>query len=156
MIRWALWFAAIYVLYEIVAMVQDATEAITGLFVAAIATGVVAAAWRNASIGCRVRARELAHLGGVPLRMIRDAFGVLWWTLRALTGRANLEGYFVRVPFAVPDDDDAFGQGRAALAIFGVSAAPNSVVADVDGRGELVIHKLYASEQPAHSAQWPL
>lgn len=150
------WFIAIYVLYEIVAMVEDATEAITGLFVAAIATVLIMAAWRSANIDVQMRWRNVRHLAKVPFAMVRDAFGVLWWIAQSLNGKTRLEGYFMRLPFRLPDEHDAHDQGRGALAIYGISAAPNSIVADVDERGELVVHKLYASEQPAESPEWPL
>ena len=144
MVRWLCWFGAIYVLYEIVAMVQDATEAITGLFVAAIATALIVAAWRSAKIDVRVRPSYVARLAGVPPKMLRDAIGVLYWIVRSLAGDVALEGFFTRQPFAIPEPNDSEENGRAALEIYGISAAPNSIVADVDGRGELVVHRLYA------------
>ncbi|HET7814847.1 MAG TPA: hypothetical protein VFL13_10790 [Candidatus Baltobacteraceae bacterium] len=156
MMRTLCWFLAIYVLYELVAMVQDATEAITGLFVAAIATALVMAAWRSASIDVQMRWRYLSHLAKIPVNMLRDSIGVLWWIAQSLTGKTHLEGYFMRLPFKLPQELDPHDRGRGALAIYGISAAPNSIVADVDARGELVIHKLYASEQPASSPEWPL
>lgn len=150
------WFLAIYILYEAVAMVEDATEAITGLFVAAIATALIMAAWRSANIDLKMRWRYLAHLAKVPFAMMRDAVGVIWWILHSFSGKTRLEGYFMRLPFKLPEEGNAEDHGRGALAIYGISAAPNSIVADVDARGELVVHKLYAAEQPATSPEWPL
>lgn len=154
--RWVVWFLALYVLYEIVAMVQDATEAITGVFVAAIALALTAAAFRLAKIDVRTRWAWLRYWADAPVRMVSDAVQIIVRIVASFGGRAHLEGYFMRLPFALPDERDAFDEGRAGMAIYGVCIAPNSIVADVDERGELLVHKLFAGEQPARSPEWPV
>lgn len=88
--------------------------------------------------------------------MLSDALLVSRRILWALSSGEKLVGYFIRIPYDPGDRANEWTMGREALAIYGISASPNSLVADVDLRGELVLHKLVASEQPAQSPEWPL
>lgn len=88
--------------------------------------------------------------------MLSDALLVSRRIVWALASGEKLVGYFIRLPYDPGDRTSELNMGREALAIYGISASPNSLVVEVDMRGELVLHKLVASEQPAQSPEWPL
>lgn len=154
--RWALWWFALFAAYVIAELTQNGSEIVAGAIIAALSVGITVAAMRNSKPGVRARWSWLRRLSRVPGAMLRDALLVSLRILRSFTGSAELEGYFTRLPFNTADRSDPWTMGREGLAVFGISAAPNSLVADVDLRGELVVHKLFAAEQPAESAEWPL
>lgn len=88
--------------------------------------------------------------------MLRDALlvsGRIIWALR--TGN-QLVGRLKRVPYDPADREDPWEVGREALVVYGTCAAPNTMVAEVDTRGNLLIHELVAREQPHESDRWPL
>jgi hypothetical protein len=154
--RWALWWFALLTAYVVEFVVQTGGEVATGAMIAALATIVVAGALLDAEPPIRVRWSWLRHLARVPGAMLRDVFTVSARIVWSLQTREPLVGRIVRVPYDPGDRADAFEQGREALAIFGVSAAPNTVVADVDLRGSLVVHQLVARDDPHESDCWPL
>jgi hypothetical protein len=88
--------------------------------------------------------------------MMADALLVSARIVRTMFTADRLEGYFIRLPYDPGDRNDPWTMGREALVIMGVNASPNSMVADVDLRGELVLHKLVAQEQPQGTPEWPL
>jgi hypothetical protein len=154
--RWALWWFAVFAAYVITVDTQNASEIIAGAIIAVPCSWIALAAFRNGSPGVRVHWRDVRHLGSVPMRMVGDALLVSRRILWALASGERLTGYIMRLPYDPGDRDSEWSLGREALAIYGISAGPNSVVLDVDLRGELVLHKLVASEQSAESEQWPL
>lgn len=154
--RWAVWWFAIFAAYVITVLTRNGSEIVAGAIVAALSTIIVAVGLRAAKPGVRGSWRWVRRLAGVPTQMLRDSFVVSGRILRSFTGDVNLDGYFMRLPYDPGDRQDEWTFGREGLAVFGISAAPNSVVADVDLRGELVIHKLVVGEQPHESAEWPL
>jgi hypothetical protein len=88
--------------------------------------------------------------------MLRDALlvsGRIIWALR--TGN-QLVGRLKRVPYDPGDRQDPWEVGREALVVYGVCAAPNTMVAEVDLRGNLLIHELVARDKPVESERWPL
>ncbi len=154
--RWALWWFAVFAAYVITVLTQNGSEIIAGAIIAAFALIIVAVALRNGDPGVRARWSWLRHLAGVPARMITDAVLVGKRIVSTLVAGGNLDGYFIRLPYDVGERDDPWTMGREGLAIFGISASPNSLVTEVDLRGELVLHKLVADAQPHASPQWPL
>lgn len=154
--RWVLWWFAVLSAYVIEFVTQVASEVVAGIIIAALCTLIVASALLTAKPGVRVHWSWLKYLAKVPAGMVRDAFLVSGAIVSALVSGRQLVGMIERVPYDPGDRNDEVNQGREALAIFGVNAAPNTVVADVDMRGELVIHKLIAREEPRRSRQWPL
>lgn len=154
--RWAVWWFAVFAAYVITVLTENGSEIIAGAIIAGFSAVIVGVALKNAKPGVRGSWRWVRRLARVPLQMLRDSLIVSFRILHSLTGGAHLEGYFMRIPYDPGDRGDAWTYGREGLAIFGISAAPNSVVTDVDERGELVIHKLVVGEQPQQSPQWPL
>jgi hypothetical protein len=151
-----LWWFAVFAAYVITAGAQNGGEIAAGAIIAAPCCALALLAFRHATPGVRVQWRWLRHLAGVPRRMLSDALLVSKRIFWALTSGEKLVGYFIRIPYDPGDREDEWTMGREALVIYGISASPNSLVAEVDLRGELVIHKLVASDQPAQSPEWPL
>jgi hypothetical protein len=154
--RWVLWWFAVFAAYVVTVVAQNGSEIVAGGIIAALCAIVAAAALRNGEPDVRVPWRHVAHLAPVPLRMLRDAFrvsGRIVWSLR--TGN-DLVGYLKRVPYDCGDRRDPWTMGREALVIFGLCAAPNTIVAEVDLRGELLIHQLIAEDVQAQSLRWPV
>ncbi len=154
--RWLLWWFAVFAAYVITVLTQNGSEIIAGAIIAVFAVIVVSTALRNGDPDVRVKLRWVRRLAAVPARMIADALLVSRRIVGTIVSGGNLEGYMMRVAYDPGDRRDPLTMGREALVIFGINAAPNSMVADVDLRGELVIHKLVASPQPAESREWPL
>lgn len=154
--RWVLWWFAVLSAYVIEFVTQVASEVVAGIIIGALCTLIVASALTHAKPGVRVYWSWLKYLAKVPAGMLRDALLVSGRIIAALFSGPQLAGMIERVPYDPGDRNNEVDQGREALAIFGVNAAPNTVVADVDLRGELVIHKLIAREEPRRSRQWPL
>jgi hypothetical protein len=154
--RWLLWWFGIFAAYVITALTRNGSEIVAGAIIAAIATVIVSHALRAGDPDGRARWRWMRNLAGVPMRMIADALLVTGRIIRCLFTGDNLDGYFVRIPYDPGDRHDPWTMGREALVIMGMNAAPNSMVAEVDLRGELVLHKLVAQPQAQHSREWPL
>lgn len=154
--RWALWWFAILSAYVIEYVTQTVSEVVAGIIIAFLCTLIIAAALHHAKPGSRVYWRWLRHLAGVPAQMLRDALLVsarIIWALR--TGN-QLVGMLKRIPYDPGDRENPFDMGREALVIFGTCAAPNTIVAEVDLRGNLLVHQLIARDKPLESEQWPL
>lgn len=154
--RWVLWWFAILSAYVIEFVTQTVSEVVAGMIIAFLCTLIVAAALRNAHPGVRVYWRWLSHLASVPAAMMSDALLVSGRIIWALRRGEELVGMMKRIPYDPGDRENEFDQGREALVIFGTCAAPNTIVADVDLRGSLVVHQLVAREKPLQSEQWPL
>ncbi len=154
--RWVLWWFAILSAYVIEFVTQTASEVVAGTIIAFLCVLIVAAALRHGQPGVRAYWCWLGHLAKVPGAMIRDALlvsGRIVWALR--TGN-QLVGMLKRVPYDPGDRENPWDMGREALVVFGVCAAPNTMVAEVDLRGSLLVHQLIAKEEPRESEQWPL
>jgi len=154
--RWVLWWFAILSAYVIEFVTQTVSEVVAGIIIAFLCTLIVAAALRHSQPGVRVYWRWLKHLSKVPTAMLRDALrvsGRIIWALR--TGN-QLVGMLKRVPYDPGDRNNPLDMGREALVVFGVCAAPNTMLAEVDLRGSLLIHQLIAEDTPLESERWPL
>lgn len=156
--RWALWWFAVFAAYVVAVVTQTGSEIIAGAVIGGLCTIVVAVAYVNGDPDIRVQLRWLRHLAAVPMRMLSDALGVSGRIVWSLTHGEELVGMFMRLKFHYGSMDDPWDRGREALAIYGVCAAPNSMVTEVDrrGEGELVVHKLFNAPQPAQSPEWPV
>ncbi|HLI95121.1 MAG TPA: hypothetical protein VKT72_03420 [Candidatus Baltobacteraceae bacterium] len=154
--RWVLWWFAIFAAYIIEFVTQTASEVVAAGIIAFLCTLIVFGALQNAKPDIRVYWRWLAHLSKVPSAMIRDSLLVSARIIWALQRGEQLVGMLKRVPYDPGDHDNPLDVGREALVIFGTCAAPNTMVAEVDPRGTLLIHQLVAGEQPNESERWPL
>lgn len=130
MMRWGIWCVCIFALYEMTAMVQDASEVIVGIIVTVLSVALIWWAFRQSKVDLRVSWRSARKLAGVPAKMLADSVMVLSRIIRG----DLLEGYFERQPL----DEDP-------IAIYGICAAPNTIVADVTDR-DLLVHRLTAPQ----------
>jgi hypothetical protein len=154
--RWVLWWFAILSAYVIEFVTQTASEVVAGIIIAFLCTLIVWSALTHARPSVRVYWHWLRHLAKVPAAMLRDALlvsGRIVWALR--TGNP-LVGRLVRISYDPGDRQNPLDIGREALVIYGICAAPNTMLADVDLRGTLLVHQLIAKEMPHESEQWPL
>lgn len=154
--RWFLWWAALAVIYFVEVATPEPSEAVAAVFIAVCTTAIVAAALHSSQPSVSVDWRSLHHLRRVPARVLRDVFVVTKRILEALVRGETLNGRITRIAYEVGDPSSAADQGREAMVIFGICAAPNSIVADVDPRGALIVHQLTASSDTQASRRWPL
>jgi hypothetical protein len=154
--RWVLWWFAILAAYIIEFVTQTASEVVAGGIIAFLSALIVFGALRNAKPDVRVYWSWLRHLAKIPAAMVRDALLVSGRIVWALRHGEQLVGMLVRVPYDPGDRDNPLDMGREALVVYGTCAAPNTMVAEVDLRGSLLVHKLIAREQQLESEQWPL
>ncbi len=154
--RWVVWWFAILSAYVIEFVTQTASEVVAGIIIAFLCTLIVAAALKHARPGVRVQWRWLRHLAAVPAGMIRDTFVISGRIVWALRRGEPLVGMLKRIPYDPGDRKSDLTMGREALVIFGICATPNTLVTEVDTRGNLLVHQLVAAEQPRQSEQWPL
>lgn len=154
--RWVLWWFAILSAYVIEFVAQTAGEVVAGIIIAFLCTLIVAAALANAKPSVRVHWGWLRHLAAVPGAMVRDAFVVSARIIWALRSGERLTGMLTRIPYDSGDRGNDLDQGREALVVYGTCAAPNTIVAEVDERGSLLVHQLVARKHKTASEQWPL
>ncbi len=154
--RWVIWWFAILAAYVIEFVTQTASEVVAGIIIAFLCTLIVWGASSNAKPDVRVHWRWLAHLAKVPGAMIRDALLVSGRIIWALRHGEQLVGMLKRIPYDPGDRKNPLDIGREALVVYGTCAAPNTMVAEVDLRGTLVVHQLIAADQPHESDRWPL
>lgn len=154
--RWVLWWFAILAAYVIEFATQTVSEVVAGIIIAFLCTLIVAAALRNARPSVRVSWRWLGRLASVPAAMLRDAFVVSGRIIWALRRGERLTGMFTRIPYDPGDRENELDLGREALVVYGTCAAPNTIVAEVDERGSLLVHQLLARERKIASERWPL
>lgn len=151
-----LWWFAVFAAYVVTVCTQTGSEIVAGAIIAVLCSIVTIRAFQCGEPPPRAKWAWLGRLAGVPSRMLADALLVSRRIVWALVTGEKLTGYMTRIPYDVGDRSDDSTLGREALVIYGICAAPNSVVTDIDERGELVLHKLVASEPPTASRQWPL
>lgn len=154
--RWVVWWFAILSAYVIEFVTQTASEVVAGIIIAFLCTVIVAAALQNAKPSVRVSWRWLRHLAAVPAAMVRDAFLVSARIVWAMRRGERLVGMLTRIPYDPGDRENELDLGREALVVYGTCAAPNTIVAEVDERGSLLVHQLVARDQKIASEQWPL
>jgi multisubunit Na+/H+ antiporter MnhE subunit len=142
--RWLVWWVAIAAIYLLESATPGWGEAGIAIVVACAGTLVAALAIRNGRPGVRVPWARVAQLAPVPLAMLRDVFRVTRRILESYGGRTSLVGLITRQPYDVGAPGDETAVGSEAMAILRVCLAPNTVVLDVDERGELVVHELEA------------
>lgn len=154
--RWLIWWSVLLALYAVDAEAQVAGELVAGGVIALLAVLILFFASMPDHSDVRVPLRHLRHLKGVPLRMLSDALLVSRTILLALRNGELLSGHFIRLPFSPAASEDPADAGREAITIYGISAAPNTLVADVDPRGELLVHELVSRRHGCESERWPL
>lgn len=135
--RWIVWWFAIFAAYCITATAKVGAEIVAGALIAALATMLIARSVRGQSWDVRVPWTLWGELASLPPRMFADALAILAQIVRAWCTGDELAGHFIR---QAKQPGDA---GREAIEIIAISAAPNTLVTDIDDfQGEYVIHQL--------------
>lgn len=153
--RWAIWWFAVLVAYALATEAKVGGEYVAGAVVAVLAVLPVLLAVKYADVRFRVPLRWVGRLAGVPMKMLSDAFIVTIRIVAALARGERLTGFIMRVPFENGSREPS-EVGREALAVYGISCGPNSVVAEAEDPGELVLHHLVRTPERRESARWPL
>ncbi len=136
----------LWVLWLLLAGRTDAAEWTAGggaALLGALALHVVSTA-RLAHF--KPRALWMVQAWHVPVMVIRDLGIVLAVLMTRLRGGPH--SGFLRAPFDVHGDRDEVAT-RGALVVALLTASPNSIVLDVQGDGELVMHQLQRQPLPA-------
>lgn len=138
--------AAVWIVMAAVEMLLvgkiDPQETPVGIAVAALAAVVMYGALAAAGVRYALPAAPFAQLPKIAFEVVRDTFVVTGALLRALGGAAPGDA-FEELPFDPGGEDDPASAARGALTIAGASAAPNSVVVDVDPqRRTMLVHRL--------------
>lgn len=119
----------------------DPQETPVGVAIAAVAAGGAVSALAVCGDRYAVRLSALLALPKLAWSIVRDTFVVSGALVRALAGRSPNDR-FEEIPIDVGGDDARSAASRA-LAVASTSAAPSSIVVDVDPeRGVLVVHRL--------------
>ena len=134
------------------------SELWAGAAAAAIATLAVLAVRVSGPVLSTPSPGWLARFMSLPVQVISDSIVVMNAIGRRLLLRQPVDGVFRAVPFD-PGGDDPRSAARRALVIAGISAAPNSVVVDVDrAGGTVLLHQLIPTLEPPGGGdrEWPL
>lgn len=119
----------------------DPQETPVGVAIAAIAAAGAGSALAVCGDRYAVRLSALLALPKLGVSVVRDTFVVSAALLRVLLGRAP-EDRLEEISFD-SGGDDARSAASRALTVASTSAAPNSIVVDVDReRGVLLVHRL--------------
>ena len=119
----------------------DPQETPVGVAIAALAAVGAVSALAVCGDRYAVRLSALLALPKLAMSVVRDTFVVSGALVRVLLGRAP-EDRFEEIPFD-PGGDDARSAASRALTVASTSAAPTSIVVDVDcERGVLLVHRL--------------
>ena len=134
-----LWFAFAAVEALLVGKI-DPQETPVGIAVAALAALATTSALAAAGVRYDVPLASVAQLPRIAVDVLRDTFVITGALIRVLRGAAP-DDRLEELPFD-PGDGPA-AAARGALTIAGTSAAPNSVVVDVDPeRRTMLVHRL--------------
>jgi multisubunit Na+/H+ antiporter MnhE subunit len=151
-VLWGL-FAAIEVLFV---GKLDPEETPVGVVAGAVAALGTLAVLRASEERYRFRWAWLRIVPAIVANVVRDTLHVFAILLRRLAGGPLPDDRIVEIPFD-PGGDDAESNARRALAVAAVSAAPNSIVLDLQrAGGTLRIHYLDSHVPKPRSREWPL
>ena len=140
---WLGWWALFMALWLLLTSTIAGSEAIVGAGAAAIAATFAEVTRSNVSPRFHPRVRWVAHVRGLPWRIVADTalvFAALWGEV---TRTKRVRGSFRAVPFHHGGEHDPRASARRALAEIGVTLTPNSVAVGVDPeRDTLLVHQL--------------
>jgi multisubunit Na+/H+ antiporter MnhE subunit len=115
----------------------DPQETPVGLAIAALGACATVGVLAAADLHYTVPLAALAQLPRIAAEVVRDTFVITGALLRVLRGAAP-DDALEALPFLAADD-----AALGALTVAGASAAPNSIVVDVDpDRRTMLVHRL--------------
>ena len=128
----------------------DAQDLVSGSVAAVLAVGVGYFASQRGRMVPSVRAADLRTLAAVPWRVVFETGQVFALAARKASGRPARPGALRTVPLdAGPDVRGWPAARREAVLTALLSAAPNTVVVDIDMEaGTALVHQLISASQP--------
>ncbi|MDB5070822.1 MAG: hypothetical protein JWM87_1933 [Candidatus Eremiobacteraeota bacterium] len=136
----ALWVACAAIEALLIGKI-DPQETPVGVAIAALAAVGAVSALAVCGDRYAIRLSALLALPKLAASVVRDTFVVSGALVRVLLGHAP-EDRLEEIPFD-PGGDDARSAASRALTVASTSAAPTSIVVDVDvERGVLLVHRL--------------
>lgn len=139
---WLTGWVAFYLLWLLLVDTVVWVEWIAAVVGGAVGATVLTLLHQQDLLRFRPRLRWLRHARRLPLDILADTLVVSRSLVRSLLGHPS-EGVLREVPFPEPAGDDPHRGARRALAIAGVSVAPNTFVIAIDGdAGTMLVHQL--------------
>lgn len=135
----AVWFAALEVVWLLLVGTFQSTEVIAGLGAAALAAAFAELLRRRGLLSYRVAPGLLVRAWRLPMLVAFDFVLVTRVLVTAMARRRRVSGSWVRVPFEV--EDGPRGRWQRAFAVATSNGAANAIVVDLDD-GDAVMHAL--------------
>jgi multisubunit Na+/H+ antiporter MnhE subunit len=143
---WLVWWAILMALWVIVDYSINLDELLAGAAAAALGAFLAELACHQAGVRFRMRARWLVRALVLPREVMRDTLIVVRALARLLLRGEQPDSGFREIPTRFGDDSPA-GVTRRVLLVGGRSVAPNTFVAGIDKRREvMVVHQLVVNE----------
>ena len=143
---WLGWWAILMAFWVIVDYSIRVDELLAGAGAAALGASVAELAIHQAGAGFRLRARWLPPALSLPGQVVRDTVIVFGALARLLLRGEQPGSGFREIPVRFGDDSPA-GRTRRVLLVGGRSVAPNTFVAGIDKRREvMIVHQLVVNE----------
>lgn len=137
-----LWWLLLVVLWALLVSSRSLAEMLAGAGFAALGAAALEAVRREGRLRFRPRPAWLALLLRLPLRVLADS-ALVFRTLGPLLRGRQLGDRVRPVRFDAGASDDARSTARRALAVWLVSAAPNTIAVDLDLDADvLLVHEL--------------
>ncbi len=137
------WALGSMVMWVLLTSTFRGSELVIGAVAAVLTAVAVEAVRERERFIFRPRLRWLRRGLAIPVRVVVESWLITAALWRHATGRKQVRGALVAVPFDHGPDDDPEASARRALATLGPSIAPNTVVVGIDAeRNELLAHQL--------------
>ena len=137
------WAIGAWLLWLLLVSTSKRAELVTGAIAAVITALAVDAVRSRERFVFRPRLRWLRRALLIPVRVVTESWLITVALVRHATGRRQVRGALVAIPFDHGPDDDPEASARRALLVLGLSATPNTVVVGVDAeRNEVLTHQL--------------
>ncbi len=143
---WLVWWAILMAFWVIIDYSINRDELLAGAVAAALAALLAELACYQAGVRFRIRARWLIPALVLPGQVVRDTVIVFRALARLLLRGEQPDSGFREIPTRFGDDSPA-AVTRRVLLVGGRSVAPNTFVAGIDKRREvMVVHQLVVNE----------
>jgi multisubunit Na+/H+ antiporter MnhE subunit len=143
---WLVWWVILMAFWVIVDYSILRAELLAGAAAAALGAFVAEAACWQAGVRFRMRARWLLPALRLPGEVVRDTLIVFGALARRLFRGEQPDSGWRELPVRYGDDSPA-GVTRRVLLVGGRSVAPNTFVAGIDKRREvMIVHQLVVNE----------
>jgi multisubunit Na+/H+ antiporter MnhE subunit len=143
---WLVWWSILMAFWVIIDYSINPDELLAGAAAAALGAFLAELACHQAGVRFHVRARWLVHALILPGQIVRDTLIVFGALARLLLRGEQPDSGFREIPTRFGDDSPT-AVTRRVLLVGGRSVAPNTSVAGIDKRREvMVVHQLVVNE----------